>query len=153
MENNITGRQSKAKVMEEINYEQRKGRGFHVNKKMSNLDFPINIDSDGGTQKNIYNGNYMKSVEGWILFVSGINEEATEDILLDKFGEFGRINKLNLAFDRLTGYAKGYALIEYEDFDDAKRAIDAMEGKTLFGKVVHLDFAFLRHPFTREIVH
>lgn len=39
-----------------------------------------------------------------------------EDDLFDAFANYGTIKSIHVNFDRKTGYAKGYALIEYPDF-------------------------------------
>lgn len=84
------------------------------------------------------------AVEGWILIVTGIHDEATDADVLDAFNEFGKVINCTLELDRRTGYVKGYSLVEFATRKEAEKAIDEMDGKELLGKAVRVDWAFVQ---------
>ena len=45
--------------------------------------------------------------------------------------------------DRRTGYAKGYALIQYEQFEEAESAIKHMNDAEIYEKKISVNWAFL----------
>mgnify|MGYP001132483714 CR=1 FL=1 len=46
------------------------------------------------------------AVEGWVIFVTGLNEEVSEEDVEDKFTDFGKVREVRMNLDHRTGYVK-----------------------------------------------
>ncbi|KAF8127768.1 RNP containing family member [Mycena galopus ATCC 62051] len=115
---------------------RRRGRGFQ------------DTGGNDGTVTTEPTYDRVETSHGWIVLVTNVHEEATEEDVTDKFAEFGEIKNLHLNLDRRTGYVKGYALVEYDTMNAAQRAIDGASGTMLLEQAIQCDYAFVRPPPT-----
>lgn len=120
----------------------RRGRGF---KSQSTGLNSRNHEYDS-IEANPDQSDAQPSVEGWVLVIANIHPEAMEEDLRDKFADYGVIKSLNQILDRQTGYCKGYALLEYANYNEAKSAINDSDEIDILGQKVNVDFAFKRPP-------
>ena len=54
------------------------------------------------------------AIEGWIIFLTNIHEEAQEEDLLDVCAEYGTVKNFHMNVDRRTGFIK--VVIEELDY-------------------------------------
>ncbi|KAJ3207373.1 hypothetical protein HDU67_007515 [Dinochytrium kinnereticum] len=81
------------------------------------------------------------AVDKSILFVGGLDEQVTSELLHAAFIPFGDIMEIQLPMDPSNNQHKGFAFIEFESADDAKEAVDNMHQSEFFGRVMKVNIA------------
>ncbi|XP_052837819.1 RNA-binding protein 39 isoform X2 [Drosophila gunungcola] len=70
------------------------------------------------------------------LYVGSLHFNITEDMLRGIFEPFGKIDAIQLIMDTETGRSKGYGFITYHNADDAKKALEQLNGFELAGRLM-----------------
>lgn len=78
------------------------------------------LEKGKGTTVNIYVGN--------------MSYEVREDDLREAFGRFGEVKSVNIITDRYNGMSKGFGFVEMPSEEEAKAAIEGLNGKSLKGR-------------------
>jgi RNA recognition motif-containing protein len=68
------------------------------------------------------------------LYVGNLSFDTTENDLQDAFAAHGTVTEANLMMDRATGRPRGFAFITMSSPEEAKKAIDALNGANLGGR-------------------
>ncbi|XP_050049560.1 RNA-binding protein 39 isoform X2 [Dermacentor andersoni] len=68
------------------------------------------------------------------LYVGSLHFNITEDMLKGIFEPFGKIDKIELIKDMETNRSKGYGFITFHDSEDAKKALEQLNGFELAGR-------------------
>nr|XP_033810454.1 cold-inducible RNA-binding protein-like isoform X2 [Geotrypetes seraphini] len=75
------------------------------------------------------------------LFIGGLNFTTDERNLEDAFCKYGQIAEVVVVKDRETQRSRGFGFVTYENPEDAKDAMMAMNGKTVDGRQIRVDQA------------
>ena len=75
------------------------------------------------------------------LFVGGLPWATTDASLEEAFGRFGEIVQAKVVLDRETGRSRGFGFVTFESEEDAAVAQQEMNGQSIEGRQVRVDFA------------
>lgn len=75
------------------------------------------------------------------LFVGNLSFNTTENDLQDAFAAFGSVTETNLMMDRTTGRPRGFGFVTMASAEEAQKAIEGMNGKSVDGRALTVNVA------------
>ena len=75
------------------------------------------------------------------LFVGNLSFDTTENDLQDAFAAHGTVMETNLMMDRMTGRPRGFGFITMSTPEEAQKAIEEMNGKSVDGRDLTVNVA------------
>ena len=75
------------------------------------------------------------------LFVGNLSFNITENDLQDAFAAHGTVIETNLLMDRETGRPRGFGFITMSSAEEAQKAIDGLNGKSIDGRARTVNIA------------
>jgi RNA recognition motif-containing protein len=70
------------------------------------------------------------------IYAGNLSYSVTEEDLQGAFEAFGAVTSVNLIKDRFTGESKGFGFVEMASKEEAKVAIESLNGKDIKGKSI-----------------
>ena len=75
------------------------------------------------------------------LYVGSLSYDVSQDDLVTKFGEFGKVTKANVITDRYTGRSRGFAFVEMENESEAVAAMNKLDNSDFMGRTIRVNKA------------
>jgi cold-inducible RNA-binding protein len=82
------------------------------------------------------------------LFVGNLSFNTTENDLQDMFAAFGTVTEANLMMDRATGRPRGFGFVTMSTPEEAQKAIEGLNGKSIDGRALTVNVARPREERT-----
>jgi len=75
------------------------------------------------------------------IYAGNLSYSVTDDNLRAAFADFGNVDSADVVMDRSTGRSKGFGFVEMSDANEAKAAIEGLNGKDLDGRALNVNEA------------
>lgn len=82
------------------------------------------------------------------IYVGNLSFNVDTNQLSDVFAEFGTVDTVNVITDRETGRSKGFAFVEMSTDNEARTAIEKLNGMELSGRAMNISEAKPQEPRT-----
>ena len=83
------------------------------------------------------------------VYVGGLPYQTAEQELTDLFSPYGAVESARIITDKFTGQSRGFGFVEMSNDDEAKAAIEALNGTELGGRTLTVNEARPQSPRPR----
>jgi len=83
------------------------------------------------------------------IYVGNLSHDITEDELRQAFADHGEVGSANVISDKFTGRSRGFGFVEMPKDDEARAAIEALNGTDLKGRTLNVNEAKPRNDKPR----
>jgi cold-inducible RNA-binding protein len=84
------------------------------------------------------------------IYVGNLSFEVTQEDLQQAFEAHGEVANANVITDKFTGRSRGFGFVEMTKEDEARAAIDALNGTDLKGRAINVNEARPRNDRSRN---
>ncbi|KAM7531663.1 hypothetical protein LguiB_035073 [Lonicera macranthoides] len=132
-----------------VMFEDGKSKGYGFVQFESEESANTAIENLNGTTvegKQMYVGKFVKKSDRVLpspdakytnLYIKNLDPDVTEECLKDKFSAFGKIVSLAISKDD-SGASRGFGFVNFDNPDDARQAMEAMNGLLIGSKVLYV---------------
>lgn len=75
------------------------------------------------------------------IYVGNLSHDATDSDLQKAFEEFGQVASANIIKDKFSGQSRGFGFVDMPDNEEAKAAIEGLNGKEFMGRMLNINEA------------
>ena len=84
------------------------------------------------------------------IYVGNLSYGSTEDDIRGLFSVYGTVERVNIITDQETGRSRGFCFVSMPNEDEARGAIEALNGVEVHGRTLTINQARPRAPRTRR---
>ena len=75
------------------------------------------------------------------IYVGNLSYKAGDEDLKEAFSAFGQVASASIIKDKMSGRSKGFGFVEMPNDEEAKAAIEGLNGKDIAGRAVKVNEA------------
>lgn len=125
------------KAVDELNDIDFKGRQLYVGRAQKKHERAEELRKQYAQAK----AEKLNKYQGVNLFVKNIADEVDDEMLREKFSDFGTITSAKIMTDPETGKSKGFGFVCFSSPDEATKAVSEMNQQLFHGKPLYVALA------------